>query len=341
MTTWTSHPSSSAERVTEGLAWRPAPPGAGPPAPAAAGGGPGPPAAAAGAGPATAGPAGAAPTAGWPPVLVAEDLLERGVVAAFSSRAGGFSAAPYESLNLGLRVGDDLRTTLRNLRRVATVLSVAGLPWATVRQVHGAGVVRARRELLGQGPPEAKPPLAEADGLVTDQPGLVLAVFTADCVPVLLADPAAGVVAAVHAGWRGLAAGVLEAGVEAFAAAGADLAASLALVGPAIGPCCYEVGPEVAEAVGERYPAAAATTREGRLAIDTTAATLQGLERTGVGELRAARECTAHHPERYFSYRRDGATGRQAGIIALVGPADRRPGERGRGPGHGIGGVVA
>jgi YfiH family protein len=287
MTTWTFPPSSSADRVTEGLAWRPAPPGA-------------------------------TGAAGWPPVLVAEDLLERGVVAAFSSRAGGFSAAPYESLSLGLRIGDDLRTVLRNRRRLATVLSVAGLPWATVRQVHGANVVRAGRELLGQGPPEAKPALAEADAVVTDQPGLVLAVFTADCVPVLLADPGARVVAAVHAGWRGLAAGAVEAGVAAFAAAGADLGVSVALVGPAIGPCCYEVGAEVADAVGERSPAAAATTRQGGLAIDTTAAAVQALERAGFGAVRAARECTAHQPERFFSYRRDGVTGRQAGVIALL-----------------------
>jgi polyphenol oxidase len=311
MTTWTSPPSSSADRVTEGLTWRPAPPGAAAAGGRAAAGGPGPPARDAAV---PRPPAGAA----WPPVLVAEDLLERGVVAAFSSRAGGFGAAPYDSLNLGLRVGDDLRTVLRNLRRVATVLSVAGLPWATVRQVHGASIVRARRELLGQGPPEARPPLAEADGIVTDQPGLVLAVFTADCVPVLLADPAARVVAAIHAGWRGLGAGVLEAGLEAFAGAGAELGASVALVGPAIGPCCYEVGPEVAEAVGERYPAAAATTLQGGLAIDTTAAALQALERAGVGAVRAARECTAHQPERFFSHRRDGVTGRQAGVIAML-----------------------
>src|SRR6266508_3301406 len=206
---------------------------------------------------------------------------------------------------------------------LATVLSVAGLPWATVRQVHGAGVVQAHADLLGQGPPEARPPLAEADGIVTRQPGLVLAVFTADCVPVLLADPAAGVVGAVHAGWRGLAAGVVEAGVAAFAGLGADLGASVALVGPAIGPCCYEVGPEVAEAVGERYSAAAATTLKGSLAIDTTAAAVQALERAGVGAVRAAQQCTAHQPERFFSYRRDGTTGRQAGLVAILerGPA--------------------
>jgi YfiH family protein len=251
-------------------------------------------------------------------VLVAEDLLADGVVAAFSSRAGGFGTGPYDSLNLGLHVGDDLRTVLRNRRRLATVLAVAGLPWATVRQVHSARMVRARPELLGQGPPEARPPLAEVDGLVTDQPGLLLAVFTADCVPVLLADPAARVVGALHAGWRGLAAGAIEAGVEAFAGLGGSPGASLALVGPAIGPCCYEVGPEVAEVVGERYPAAAATTREGGLAIDTTAAALQALERMGIGAVRTAHECTAHRPERFFSYRRDRMSGRQAGVIALL-----------------------
>jgi purine-nucleoside/S-methyl-5'-thioadenosine phosphorylase / adenosine deaminase len=292
--------------MTEGLVWRPAPPGtAGP-----ASGAPGPPGAAATAA------AGAA--AGWPPVLVVEDLLAAGVVAAFSSRAGGFGSGPYQSLNLGLHVGDDLRTVLRNRRRLATVLSLAGLPWATVRQVHSATVVRARREALGQGPPEARPALAEADGIVTDQPGLLLAVLMADCVPVLLADPAARVVGAVHAGWRGLAAGAVEAGVEAFADLGADLGGSVAVVGPAIGPCCYAVGAEVAEAVAGNYPAAAATTRDGRLAVDTTAAAVQALERAGVAAVLAAHECTAHQPERFFSYRRDGASGRQAGIVALL-----------------------
>jgi YfiH family protein len=285
--------------VRGGLVWRPAPPDAAEPA-----GGPGPP-----------GPG----AEGWPPVLVAEDLLEAGVVAAFSSRAGGFGSGPYRSLNLGLHVGDDVRTVLRNRRRLATLLSVAGLPWATVRQVHSAAVVQARPELLGQGPPEARPPLAEADGIVSDRQGLLLAVFVADCVPVLLADPGARVIGAVHAGWRGLLAGAVEAGVEALAGLGANLGATVALVGPAIGPCCYEIGPEVAEPLGERYPAAAATTGDGRLAVDTSAAAVQALERAGVGEVRAARECTADHPERYFSYRRDGRSGRQAGIIALLG----------------------
>ena len=308
-----------------GLVWRPAPPaGPGPDTAAAAGpGSPGAPPAAPGPGP---GPP-AAPTApaaggGWPPVLVAEDLLVRGGVAAFSCRAGGSSAPPFDGCNLGLRVGDDLRAVLRNRRRVATVLGVAGLPWATLRQVHSARVLRADHARLGQGPPEALPPLGEGDALVTAEPGILLAVLVADCAPVLLADPAAGAVAAVHAGWRGLAAGVVEAAVEALAALGADPAATVGLVGPAVGGCCYEVGEDVRATVGARCPAALATTRAGRPALDPALGAAEALARAGVGEVRVAGECTFDHPGRHFSHRRDhGRTGRQAGLIALVPPA--------------------
>jgi polyphenol oxidase len=257
----------------------------------------------------------------WPPLLVAEDLLDAGVVAAFTGRAGGSSGEPYATLNLALRVGDDPRRVLANRRRVATVLGLAGRPWALARQVHSAAVLRVEAGRLGQGPPEAKPPLGDGDGLVTADPGVVLAVLTADCAPVLLADPAARVVGAVHAGWRGLAAGVVEAGVAAMAELGAAPAACVGLVGPAVGGCCYEVGPDVREAVGGRYPAALATTRDGRPALDPAAGAAQALERAGLqaANLRVAGECTIDLPERFFSHRRDhGRTGRQAGIIALV-----------------------
>jgi polyphenol oxidase len=293
MTSWTSPPSSSADpQPPEGpglLRWRPGPPGAG------------------------------EATGAWPPLLVAEDLLEAGIVAAFTGRAGGTSEPPHATLNLGLRVGDDLRRALANRRRVATVLGLAGSPWALARQVHSAQVLAVDAGRLGPGPPEAKPPLGDADGLVTADPGVVLAVLTADCAPVLLADPAAGVVGAVHAGWRGLAAGVVEAGVAALAGLGADPAATLGLVGPAIGGCCYEVGPEVREAVRARHPAALATTRAGRPALDPAAGAAQALERAGVGQVQVAGECTFDLEERFFSHRRDqGRTGRQAGLIALA-----------------------
>jgi len=303
-------------------------------------------------------PEAAGPDPAWPPVLVAEDLLGAGVVAAFTGRAGGSSAPPYATLNLGLAVGDDLRRVLANRRRVATVLGLAGLPWALARQVHGATILRVdtggpgagpaaghrprteaggpgrepvaadgpwvEARAFGQGPPEGKPPLGEADGLVTTDPGVVLGVLTADCAPVLLADPAARVVGAVHAGWRGLAAGVVEAGVAAMAALGADPAATVGLIGPAVGGCCYEVGPDVREAVGARYPAALATTRDGRPALDPAAGAAQALEGAGLGQVRVARECTVDLADRHFSHRRDhGRSGRQAGLIALVPGADR------------------
>jgi YfiH family protein len=276
-------------RPTGALAWRPAPPVRG-------------------------------ETPAWPPLLVAEDLLDRGVVAAFSGRSGGASGGPHQSLNLGLRVGDDLPRVLSNRRRVATVLGLAGMPWAVARQVHSARVLRVEdARSLGQGPPEAKPPVGEGDGLVTAAPGVVLAVLTADCAPVLLADPAAGVVGAVHAGWRGLAAGVVEAGVAALAALGADPAATVGLVGPAVGGCCYEVGADVRAAVGDRYPAALATTRGGRPSLDPAAAAAAALAAAGVAEVRVAGECTHDLDERFFSYRRDrGKTGRQAGLVALA-----------------------
>jgi purine-nucleoside/S-methyl-5'-thioadenosine phosphorylase / adenosine deaminase len=296
-TSWTSPPSSSADPLPpEGtLAWRPGPPRPGDPEPP------------------------------WPPVLVAEDLLEAGVVAAFTGRAGGTSDAPFATLNLGLRVQDDLRRVLANRRRVATVLGLAGRPWALARQVHGATILHVRADLLGQGPPEGKPTVGEADGLVTTDPGVVLAVLTADCAPVLLADPRAGVVGAVHAGWRGLAAGVVEAGVAALAELGADPGATIGLVGPSVGGCCYAVGPEVVEAVGGRYPAALATTRDGRPAVDPAAGAAQALAQAGVGQVRVAGECTVDLEERFFSHRRDnGRTGRQAGLIALAGGGDRR-----------------
>jgi hypothetical protein len=127
------------------------------------------------------------------------------------------------------------------------------------------------------------------------------------------------VIGAVHAGWRGLAAGVVEAGVAAMAALGADPAAVVGLVGPAVGGCCYEVGPDVREAVGDRYPAALAATRDGRPALDPAAGAAQALERAGVGQVRVAGECTVDLAGRHFSHRRDhGRTGRQAGLIALV-----------------------
>jgi purine-nucleoside/S-methyl-5'-thioadenosine phosphorylase / adenosine deaminase len=257
----------------------------------------------------------------WPPLLVAEDLLARGVVAAFTGRAGGASAPPYASLNLGLRVGDDLRSALANRRRTATVLGLAGLPWAVARQVHSAVVLRAGRDRIGQGPPEAKPPLGEGDGLVTAEPAVVLAVLCADCAPVLLADPAAGVVGVVHAGWRGLAVGVVEAGVAAMAELGADPAATVGLVGPAVGGCCYEVGPEVRDTFVARLGAEGArgfVERDGRLWLDLRESIAAELRDRGVAVVVSVGPCTGCRRDVLHSYRREGKTGRQLSYVGWV-----------------------
>lgn len=270
-----------------GLAWRPEPPGA--------------------------------PHPPWPPVLVAEDLIPRGVVAAFTGRAGGGSPPPFDELNLGLRIGDAPDRVLANRRRALTVLGLAGRPLAAVRQVHGADVVEVTAAALPPGPPEGKSPVAAADGLVTTERQPVLMVITADCVPVLLADPDAPAVAALHAGWRGLAAGIIEEGVRRLTAAGAHPDRTIALVGPCVSAAVYEVGADVQDAVASRYPQAAATTHQGTPALDLPAAATAALTTAGITTIRTAGECTYQQPERFFSYRRDGRdAGRQAGLIALV-----------------------
>ena len=167
-------------------------------------------------------------------------------------------------------------------------------------------VVGAVLELEGSG---------SSVSVVTGVPGVGVAVGAADCVPVLLADPEAHVVGAVHAGWRGIRLGVVETAVAALARAGGDPDATVALLGPAIGGCCYEVGPEVRDAVLARCASAAAVTRGGHPSLDLAAGAAELLHTAGVGEVRAAGLCTREDPARFFSARRDRRTGRQAGVV--------------------------
>jgi YfiH family protein len=175
---------------------------------------------------------------------------------------------------------------------------------AWLRQVHSASVVEAAPGLCG-----------EADALVTRQPGLALAVATADCVPVLLG--ADGAVAAVHAGWRGIVAGVVAAAVERLAV---DPRRLTAWIGPAIGTCCYEVGPEVATLVAGASREIVATGPAGRPHLDLVAAVAAQLDATGVDEVRTVRACTRCHGDRLWSYRRDGpSTGRNWAFVWRLG----------------------
>jgi YfiH family protein len=225
----------------------------------------------------------------------------------FTTRRGGASREPYDSLNLGGGLGDeagDVEANWEALRKAT------GLAFARVRQVHGEGVVMA----------DARPELPEADAVVSVRPGLAACVAVADCVPILIGDPRSGAVAAVHAGWRGTLAHVAARAVEALAReAGAQTSDLLAAVGPAIGPCCYEVSHEVAQAFKDDLGHRVADPRAGSSRVDLWLANELVLRRAGVARERieVLGRCTACEPDAFFSHRRDrGRTGRQVGFIA-------------------------
>ncbi len=215
----------------------------------------------------------------------------------FSTRRGGVSAGPYASLNLGLLTDDDEAAVRANRARLADAV---GLPWERVcfgRQVHGAHVRRA------DGP--RRPP-AEEDGQATSRRDVAALVFVADCLPVLLTSP--GGVAALHAGWRGLASGILGEGVAALREVGGDGPVHAA-IGPGARGCCYETGEEV----HARF--AAYDARVGERNLDLAAVAAAQLAEAGVAAIQDSGLCTMCHPELFFSHRRDGGvTGRQAGV---------------------------
>jgi len=224
-----------------------------------------------------------------------------GYEVAFTTRAGGVSEGPYASLNLGRLSGDRDERVEENRRLACEAIGADPARLALARQVHSAIVLRAAPGLRG-GP---------ADGLWTDEPGLPLLALAADCLPIVLArtDARPRAVCVLHAGWRGLLAGIVGAGARTLG--GGRLAAA---VGPGIGPCCYEVGEEVAAPFRERF--GGDVVRSGRLDLWTCAE--RALRAAGVTAVERVDRCTACEPETFFSHRRDrGRTGRQ-GVIAYV-----------------------
>lgn len=252
-----------------------------------------------------------------------------------SGRSGGFSSVPYEACNLGTHVGDDPTTVARNRAFLAQQVGAVPAPlW--LNQVHGNRVLRLHADHLAG-------PVQDADGAVCTEPGLACTVMVADCLPLLLAAPHGRGVAALHAGWRGLAGagamaghGIAEAGVAALCeVASCDPADLRAWLGPCIGPAMFEVGAEVLAGFGVDAPAQAHTAvRHPRFAPraprlgDPTArwlADLPGLARdrlvaSGVrpDAIGGGAWCTVSEPSRFFSFRRDGVTGRQAACIWLA-----------------------
>jgi YfiH family protein len=241
-------------------------------------------------------------------VKLAPDLGE-GVMAGFSGRAGGTSQTPYDTLNLGLSVGDDPASVLANRSTLAAACGLAAADLTWMRQVHGADVWYAADG--------AREPPGRVDAMFTDVPGRALCVLAADCLPVLVADPLARLIGAAHAGRVGLAAGVVPALVAAMTAAGASPARMRAVTGPGICGRCYEVPADVQAAVAAVVPAAKCTTAAGTYGLDIAAGVRAQLEAAGVEATAADGRCTRESPG-LFSYRRDGRTGRFAGLIWLT-----------------------
>ncbi|WP_078998446.1 peptidoglycan editing factor PgeF [Streptomyces sp. WM4235] len=236
---------------------------------------------------------------------------ENGAHFAFTDRWGGVSAVPYEELNLGGAVGDDPAAVRANRATAAKSLGLAPDLVIWMNQVHGRDVA------VVDGPWDAdREAIPSVDAVVTARRGLALAVLTADCVPVLLADPVAGIAGAAHAGRPGLVAGVVPAAVEAMIALGADPGRLVARTGPAVCGHCYEVPAEMRDAVAEVVPAAWAETSWGTPAVDVVAGVHAQLARAGVANADRSPVCTLESRD-HFSYRRDRVTGRLAGYVWL------------------------
>lgn len=229
-----------------------------------------------------------------------------GVRAVTTTRTGGVSAPPCDTLNLALGVPDAPGDVHANRERLRAALDLPGPPvW--LRQVHGTRVVDADSPEAANVPP--------ADAVVATRPGVVCAVLTADCLPVVLADTRGTVVAAAHAGWRGLSAGVLEATV---AAMGIESSRLIAWLGPAIGPGDYEVDAPVRDAFLREDPGAGGAFRPsvpGHWQCDLYRLAARRLERTGVTGIYGGGWSTAAEPDRFFSHRRDGVCGRMATLV--------------------------
>lgn len=224
---------------------------------------------------------------------------------AVTDRRGGSSPEPYAGLNLGGHVGDDRAAVLANRAEVAARIGLPPQRVLYMNQVHGAEVATV------SGPWGADPPAVDA--MITSEPGLGLAVLVADCVPVLLADPEAGLIGVAHAGRPGMVAGVVPAVVSAMRERGAH--AITARIGPAVCGGCYEVPPFMRDEVAAAVPAARAETRWGTPAVDVPAGVAEQLAVAGVTTARID-HCTVEEPDLY-SYRRDRTTGRFAGLVWL------------------------
>ncbi|NMI00225.1 peptidoglycan editing factor PgeF [Pseudonocardia acidicola] len=228
-----------------------------------------------------------------------------------TTRAGGRSTGPFRSFNLSRGVGDDPAAVAANRRRLVAELGLAPGGAVFLQQVHGTTVATVDRPA-----DPAAPDIPETDAAVTAQPGVALAVLAADCVPVLLADPGAGVVGAAHAGRVGAAAGVVPAVVAAMVELGARPEALEVLLGPAVCGACYEVPAQMRAEVEAALPGSGCRTRRGTPGLDIRAGLHRQLTELGVARIGVDPRCTMEDPDLY-SHRREGRTGRLAALTWL------------------------
>lgn len=240
---------------------------------------------------------------------------QAGLCHAISTRLGGVSPPPFASLNLTSARGDAPEHVRENVRRLCEAVNLTPAMLVSPQQVHGAQIARVGREMRGR-------ILLGCDGVITDEPGVALLLRFADCVPLIVYDPVHRAVGVAHAGWRGTLAGIAVALVQAMGVAfGSRPTELLAGIGPAIGPCCYQVGPEVVEKAVAVFGAAdgiVLTQADGSFHLDLWEANRQALVQTGVQQIEVAGLCTACHTDEFYSHRAEnGRTGHHGALAYL------------------------
>ena len=242
-----------------------------------------------------------------------------GVLVAFSERTGGTSVPPYASLDLAGHVGDEPSAVDANRQRLLELLSLGQMAdrLTTAEQVHGSRIVEVTRAEAGSGARVScgPGPVPAADALWTREQGVPLLLLFADCVPVVLVRPSIPAVAVVHAGWKGAAAGIVGATARTLQTLGGEDDCR-AFVGPHIGPCCYEVGPDVVSHFGNAFVTITAASSH----LDLGAVVAEDLKRSGVPKERQWHLgiCTAHSTDRFYSYRAEGLTGRHGALAVIL-----------------------
>jgi polyphenol oxidase len=241
-----------------------------------------------------------------------------------TTRSGGASSSPFDTLNMALHVGDDPESVVENRDTCLTSLGLDPASLTTVEQVHGAKVAVIGPDETGSGALDAAGAIPGADAMITDRPGAALCIFTADCVPIFIVDPVNNAIGLAHAGWKGTAADIVTETLSAMTQSyGSRPQDCLAAIGPAIGRCCYEVGNDTANAIfkacADDRPIVRTCEGGACLRVDLPLANWLLLRKAGVPEesIALSQRCTCCNGDEFFSYRRDGETGRMASILAL------------------------